>query len=239
MMNFADILAEKAKRAGIIFSQEQLDRFTVYFVELIQTNEKINLTAITNPEEVAVKHFIDCLTVYDDKYFPDGAKICDVGTGAGFPGLPLKIYKDKLQVALLDSLAKRLIFLNELIVQLKLKGVKTFHSRAEDAGRSAQHRGKYDVVLARAVAPLNILCEYCLPLVKTGGVFVAMKAKQGEEELRYAQQAIEMLGAQVLEIRKIQLPGLIDERVAIYMRKNKSTPAIYPRKAGTPGKNPL
>ena len=239
MMNFADILAEKAKRVGIIFSQEQLDIFTLYFVKLIQTNEKINLTAITNPEEVAVKHFIDCLTVYDDKYFPDSAKICDVGTGAGFPGLPLKIYKDKLQVTLLDSLAKRLIFLNELIEQLKLKGVKTCHSRAEDAGRSAQHRGKYDVVLARAVAPLNILCEYCLPLVKTGGVFVAMKAKQGEEELRHAQQAIETLGAQVLEIRKIQLPGLVDERVVIYLGKNKSAPNIYPRKAGTPVKNPL
>lgn len=238
-MNFDEMFLAKATAAGIIITQEQLNSFSIYFDNLVQTNKNVNLTAIVEAEDVAVKHFIDSLSVYDDKYFSATAKVCDVGTGAGFPGLPLKIWKPNLQVMLMDSLAKRLKFLDDTIELLKLNGIETCHIRAEDAGRSKLHREMYDVLLARAVAPLNILSEYCLPLVKVGGVFAAMKAKQTEEELKQAGLAIKLLGAKIEEVKKVQLPDLDDERAVIYLRKIKATPAIYPRKAGLPEKKPL
>lgn len=238
-MKFEDVLHEKAKKADINLSETQISAFNLYYELLLETNKNVNLTAITEPEAVAVKHFIDSLTVYEEKYFPKQAKVCDIGTGAGFPGIPLKIYQTSLNVLLVDSLAKRLRFLDNVIEQLKLEEIFTCHARAEDAGRDKKFREKHDVVIARAVAPLNVLGEYCLPLVKTGGIFAAMKAKQAQQEVIDAKKAIKLLGAEIEEVKKISLPDLEDERFIIYLRKIKDTPNLYPRKAGVPERSPL
>jgi 16S rRNA (guanine527-N7)-methyltransferase len=197
------------------------------------------LTAIIQPQEVAVKHFIDSLFAYEEEYFPLAARVCDVGTGAGFPGLPLKIYRPDLRMTLLDSTAKKLAFLDRLLGILKISGAETLHSRAEDAGRVAGRRESYDLALARAVAPLNVLCEYCLPLVKPGGLFIALKARQTETELSGARAALRILGGEVAALKPVRLPALADERVVVYIRKLRPTAVNYPRKAGLPEKKPL
>ena len=238
-MMFAELLVQKGAEAGYAFSDKQVEQFALYFERLIETNKVMNLTAITDPQEVVVKHMIDSLTVYQEKYFTKPIKLCDVGSGAGFPGLPLKIYKPELNVTLLDSLAKRLKFLNGVIEELALQDIKTCHVRAEDAGHLKEQREKYDVVVARAVASLAVLCEYCLPLVRVGGIFAAMKGKQWEQELSVAGKAISKLGGELLETKKITLPGLTDERAIIFIAKKVPTPKAYPRKAGLPERVPL
>ncbi|MDR3349837.1 MAG: 16S rRNA (guanine(527)-N(7))-methyltransferase RsmG [Acidaminococcales bacterium] len=235
---FKKIVEAAAAQSGIALDAGQLAQFSLYLELLAQANEKMNLTAISGPEEIAVKHFIDSLTVYDAKYFPAGALVCDVGTGAGFPGLPLKIFRPDLKVALLDATAKKLAFLDRLIAALQLTGVGTCHIRAEDAGRSPRWRERYDVVTARAVAPFKVLCEYCLPLVKVGGVFAAMRARRAREESAEAENAAMLLGGRTENIKEARLPGRPDVRAIIYLRKIKPTPPLYPRKAGRMGKGP-
>lgn len=239
MKNFADLLQNLTSNEGYDLTNEQIKQFSDYYNLLIETNKQINLTAITNEEEVIVKHFIDSLTVYDEKYFKKNALICDVGTGAGFPGIPLKIYKSNLEVVLLDSLAKRLKFLDKVILDLKLNNILTCHMRAEDAGHDKQHRGKYDIVIARAVAPMNVLVEYCLPLVKNGGYFIAMKGKNWQDELNSSKYAFKKLGTKLLEVKQFSIQGFFDDRAVIYLHKEKPTDNIYPRKAGTPERKPL
>ncbi len=236
---FSSFLKEKAKEAGYDLSKEQVEAFAAYFSLLIETNKQMNLTAITQPEEVAIKHMIDSLSVFEEKYFFAGALVCDVGSGAGFPGIPLKICWQELKIILMDSLAKRLRFLDNVIQTLELKNIHTCHMRAEDAGRDANHRNKYDVVVARAVAPLNVLAEYCLPLVKRGGIFCAMKGRQTEEEIKEAKQALALLGGKILTVKKVILPSVPDERQVIYIKKEKNTADKYPRKAGIPERQPL
>ncbi|MHC1714593.1 MAG: 16S rRNA (guanine(527)-N(7))-methyltransferase RsmG [Acidaminococcaceae bacterium] len=237
-MTFLEALVSKGKEAGLEFTEKQLEQFSLYFDLLIETNKVMNLTAITEPEEVAVKHIIDSLLAYDEKIFP-GKLLADVGTGAGFPGIPLKIYCPELKVVLLDSLAKRLKFLEAVIEKLGLKDISCVHLRAEDAGQNKDHREKYDLVTARAVARLSVLSEYCLPLVKVGGYFIAMKGSKFKEEISEGHTAVGILGGEIISAEEVKLPGLDDGRAIIRIRKIKKTPVKYPRKAGLPEKQPL
>lgn len=237
MTEFQKILSESAAQAGFELSALQLEQFEKYYEMLVETNKVMNLTALTEPQDVAVKHFVDSLMAYAD-YFP-GKVLADVGTGAGFPGIPLKIYCPSLKVVLIDSLAKRLNFLQRVIAELGLKDIECVHLRAEDAGKNPAHREKYDIVTARAVARLSVLSEYCLPLVKVGGVFVALKGAKYQEEIAAAGKALSVLGGKLIEAKKVELPGLNDGRAVVTIKKVKASPKAYPRKAGLPDKNPL
>ena len=238
-MSFTDILDNAARNYNISLSNDQLKDFVVYKDLLLEWNKKMNLTAITDENEVAVKHMIDSLTCYDSRFFQKNCSVIDVGTGAGFPGIPLKIVRPDLNITLLDSLNKRLIFLQELIKILNLKDVKVVHARAEEAGHSSVHRESYQIVISRAVARMSVLAEYCLPLVKIGGYFIALKGSKGKDETTEAAKAIKILGGTVLEMRPIQLPGYEDSRTIIFVHKEKCSPIQYPRRAGLPEKKPL
>ncbi|MGI6263445.1 MAG: 16S rRNA (guanine(527)-N(7))-methyltransferase RsmG [Succiniclasticum sp.] len=233
------ILAERGAAAGLTLTQEQLQQFGTYYERLVETNRHLNLTTLTSPEDVAVKHFIDSLLAYDPALMKAGTTVIDVGTGAGFPGLPLKIYRPELKVTLLDSLDKRLRFLQDVIDATGVKGIRLVHARAEDGGRDPKHRGQYDIAVSRAVARLSVLAEYCLPFVKRGGWVLALKGSKYEEEIEAAQNALARLGGKLVEARPVQLPGLDDGRAIVVLRKVKDTPAAYPRKAGLPAKKPL
>ena len=235
--SFAEILAQRGAEAGLTFTEQQLQQFTQYYELLVETNKVMNLTAITEPEEVAVKHMIDSLLAYDEDM--SGKTLADVGTGAGFPGVPLKIYCPELRVTLIDSLGKRLKFLQQIIDTLGLKYIRCEHLRAEDAGKSSKHREKYDLVTARAVARLSVLAEYCLPLVKKGGRFIALKGSKYAEEITEGSEAVKILGGKIISAEPVKLPGLDEGRAIIKISKLKTTPAQYPRKAGTPEKQPL
>ena len=236
-MTFAEILAARGAEAQLSFTEEQLAHFTRYYELLVETNKVMNLTAITEPEEVAVKHMVDSLLAYEDGM--QGKTLVDVGTGAGFPGVPLKIYCPSLKVTLVDSLGKRLRFLQQVIDELGRKGIRCEHLRAEDAGRSKKHREQYDYVTARAVARLSVLSEYCLPLAKKGGQFIALKGSRFAEEIEEGEAAVKILGGKIISAEPVKLPGLDDGRAIIKIAKIKATPAQYPRKAGTPEKQPL
>ena len=236
-MTFAEILAARGAEAQLSFTEEQLAQFTRYYELLVETNKVMNLTAITEPEEVAVKHMVDSLLAYEDGM--QGKTLVDVGTGAGFPGVPLKIYCPSLKVTLVESLGKRLRFLQQVIDELGLKGIRCEHLRAEDAGRSKKHREQYDYVTARAVARLSVLSEYCLPLAKKGGQFIALKGSRFAEEIEEGEAAVKILGGKIISAEPVKLPGLDDGRAIIKIAKIKATPAQYPRKAGTPEKQPL
>ncbi|EGO65079.1 16S rRNA (guanine(527)-N(7))-methyltransferase RsmG [Acetonema longum] len=238
-MTFTDCLAKAAAEYGLQLATGQLEAFTMYYQLLIEWNEKMNLTAIREPEEVAVKHMVDSLTCYDPKYFPTGCRVMDVGTGAGFPGLPLKIFRPDIKLTLLDSLNKRLLFLQEVVQRLDLTGTVTVHSRAEEGARQPKYREQFDVALSRAVARLNVLTELCLPYVKTGGHFIALKGAQYQQETEEAAAAIRVLGGRLAETRPVTLPGLPDSRAVIYIKKIKPTVAAYPRRPGQPEKKPL
>ncbi|WP_046176384.1 16S rRNA (guanine(527)-N(7))-methyltransferase RsmG [Domibacillus indicus] len=224
---------------GIDLSEQQLSQFNRYYELLVEWNEKMNLTAITDQEEVYMKHFYDSLTaaMYTDLTKP--LRICDVGAGAGFPSIPLKIAFPHLQVTIIDSLNKRITFLNHLAAELKLDNVQFVHGRAEEMGQKAEHRGQYDLVTARAVARMSVLSELCLPFAKTGGTFVAMKAASAADEMEAAAKAIQTLGGKAEEVFSFRLPIENSERTIIVIRKEKETPKKYPRKAGTPNKMPI
>ena len=238
-MIFAEYLTQAAAQAGFSLTGKQREQFCRYYELLISWNEKMNLTAITQPQEVALKHMTDSLTAYDAEVFAAASSVVDVGTGAGFPGIPLKIFLPDLPLTLMDSLNKRLIFLQEVVEQLELSGVQIVHARAEDAGRDRRQREKYGVALSRAVARLNVLSELCLPLLKPGGWFVAMKGAQYQEEILEARRAVLLLGGEVKRVLPVQLPGLEDKRAVIYIQKIGMTPRDYPRRAGLPEKKPL
>lgn len=224
--------------ANAALTDLQLDQCEKFYAAVINWNAKINLTAITNAADFAFKHVIDSLTVWDDK-FAGATTIVDVGTGAGFPGIPLKIFRPELNVTLIDSLAKRVEFLKSTIATLNLTGVECVHGRAEDLAHDKNFRERFDLATARAVARLNVLAEYCLPFVKIGGTFAAMKAKNPTDEISEAKSAIKTLGGGQITCTKKILPNLTDERAVIYIEKIAATPKKFPRKAGTPAKNPL
>lgn len=225
----ADMMAQM-EAIGLPLTDAQGRDFYTYYVHLIKTNAHMNLTAITDAHEVVVKHMIDSLSCYDKAYFFEGARLLDVGTGAGFPGIPLAIYRRDLQVTLFDSLQKRLRFLQDVIDMLNLTNVTTLHGRAEDMSHHIEHRERYDVVTSRAVARLPILAEWTLPYVKVGGYCIALKGAIYEEELEESERALSLLGGAVREIRPITLPTMPDKRAVVYLEKQRKTPTNYPRK---------
>ena len=230
-------MKEKTQKINIDLSVEQLDKFYIYMDLLIYWNEKINLTAITEPEEIILKHFIDSLTICNK--IENNNKIIDVGTGAGFPGIPLAIVNNTLEITLVDALNKRLIFLEEVIKELKLDNIKLIHARAEEIGQNRDYREKFDISTSRAVANLSTLSEYLLPLVKINGKCLCMKASDAEEEIKEAEKAINVLGGTIEKIDKFNLPDSDIGRTIITIKKEKNTPSKYPRKAGTPSKEPI
>ncbi|QDR65359.1 16S rRNA (guanine(527)-N(7))-methyltransferase RsmG [Mammaliicoccus sciuri] len=227
------------KDSGITLSDKQISQFETYFEMLVEWNEKINLTSVTEKEEVYLKHFFDSVTPSFYIDFNEIETICDVGAGAGFPSIPLKIVYPHLQITIVDSLNKRIKFLNELAASLDLDKVNFVHDRAETFGKSQQYRESFDLVTARAVARLSVLSELCLPLVKKGGQFVALKGSQGNEELEDAQFAISVLGGEVKTVNEFTLPLEESMRQIITIDKLRQTPKKYPRKPGTPNKEPL
>ncbi|MBR3341580.1 MAG: 16S rRNA (guanine(527)-N(7))-methyltransferase RsmG [Clostridiales bacterium] len=239
----APILESHSDEISVPLSAEEIRSFQIYASMLKEKNKVMNLTAVDDDKGIAMKHFIDSLTLCpyireEESRTNKQLSFIDVGTGAGFPGLPVKISCPELSVTLMDSLEKRLKFLSEVIEALNLKDCTTVHSRAEDAGRDKKYREKYDVVTARAVARLSVLAEYCLPLVKVGGVFLAMKSHSEEEETE-AGKAIALLGGTIEKTDTFKLPGTDMERTIIVVRKIRPTPARFPRKAGTPSKTPI
>lgn len=225
---------------GIILNEKQMEQFERYYELLVEWNEKINLTAITEKKEVYLKHFYDSISVaFYVEGFRENSTLCDVGAGAGFPSIPLKIAFPELKVTIVDSLNKRVQFLNLLMAELGLTDVACFHDRAETFGRRDGIRGSFDLVTARAVARMSVLSELCLPLVKKKGYFIAMKAASSEEELEEGQSAISILGGKLEEDYKFLLPNSAGERHIIKIQKTKETPKKYPRKPGIPNKTPL
>ena len=230
------LLKELAKKINIDLTDEVTDKFFLYKKLLLEWNEKINLTAITDEKEILIKHFIDSLTI--EKYIPRNAKIIDVGTGAGFPSIPLKIVRPDIEVVLLDSLNKRINFLNEIIRECQLDKITTIHGRAEEIANKSEYREKFDISTARAVANISTLSELCTPFLKVGGSFVCMKA-DAVEEMKNAKNALEILGMKEEKIEHIILPNIDATRTIILYKKEKNTPKKYPRKPGTPAKEPL
>lgn len=237
MEEFKQNMKQYAKKIGIVLEEEQIEQFYQYEKLLLIWNEKINLTAITKPEEIILKHFIDSMTIA--KYIGANKTLIDVGTGAGFPGIPLKIIRKDIKITLLDSLNKRVQFLNEIIKQLKLEEIETVHGRVEEFGKNKKYREKFDYATSRAVANLTTLSEYLLPLVKIEGKCICMKGSTVKEEIDQSQKAIAILGGKIEEIEAFQLPESDIDRHIILLRKIKQTPAKYPRKPGTPSKEPI
>jgi len=245
--DFCHKLIRLAEQLPIDLSQKTASQLYQYYLMLIEKNKVMNLTAITDEDDVILKHFIDSLSIV--KYFESsefygkngqsGPKMIDIGTGAGFPGLVLKIVFPDLQMTLFDSLQKRLNFLDEVIIHLGLTGVCTVHGRAEDFGLDPNFREKYDFAVSRAVANMATLSEYCLPFVRTGGCFVAYKTSESEDEIASAENAVRKLGAEIESQCHFTLPGSDIGRNLVVLRKKHPTDRKYPRKAGTPSKDPL
>ncbi|MGK0552680.1 16S rRNA (guanine(527)-N(7))-methyltransferase RsmG [Enterococcus faecalis] len=225
--------------SGIQLSPQQVEQFHYYFQLLVEWNEKMNLTAITEEKEVYLKHFYDSISLAFFEDFAENKSLCDVGAGAGFPSIPLKIVFPSLQVTIVDSLNKRITFLTELVKALGLEDVALYHDRAETFGQQPRFRGVFDYVTARAVARLNVLSELCLPLVKKEGFFLALKAAKSEEEIAEAKPAIATLGGKFSKEIAFELPITADERHIVVIQKKKETPKKYPRKPGMPNKQPI
>lgn len=229
---------EALKEQGIELTEEQIGQFDKYYEMLVHWNEKINLTAVTEKEDVYLKHFYDSLTPLFFTDIPEGTRLCDVGAGAGFPSIPMKIVRPDIKVTIVDSLNKRINFLNELTAELSLGDMHLVHDRAETFGQhTARHM--FDMVTARAVANLNTLLELCLPLVRTGGKFIVLKGRRGLEELEDSKFALDLLGGKIVETHQFTLPEEDSERYILDIEKVRKTPKKYPRKPGTPNKSPL
>ena len=235
---FKDILKEQAALSGIELSENQIDSLEKYYKLLIEWNEKMNLTALTEPHDVALKHFCDSILLLKYADIPQNSRLIDVGTGAGFPSVPIKIVRPDIRLCLLDSLNKRLVFLQEVVDKLGLQDVTIVHSRAEDGARKADLREKFDFATSRAVAQLNVLSEYCLPYVKVGGAFLSMKGKYSEEEIANAKSAIKLLGGKT---EKVDTYNLADgsERTIIDVKKVSTTDKRYPRTSAKIKSKPL
>ena len=235
--DFKEELRKAAEIIGITLNNEMLDKFYEYKNMIIEWNKKINLTAIIDDTEFIIKHFVDSITI--SKYIDADKKIIDIGTGAGFPGIPLNIVNNGNKTILFDSLNKRLKVLEEIINKLGLKNITTLHGRAEETFKNKEYREKFDIATSRAVAALNVLVELMLPAVKVGGICICMKGNNAEEEINEAKKAIKGLGGEIVKVEKIVLPILNLERNIIIIKKVKQTPNKYPRKPGTPQKEPI
>lgn len=234
---FAEKLINTGKSINVEISEDKAKKLYNYMNLLLEWNEKINLTAITDPDDIIIKHFIDSVTI--EKYIENNLKVIDVGTGAGFPGIPLSMIREDLNVVLMDSLNKRIKFLDEVIEENKLKNVNTVHSRAEELSRNKAYREKFDIATSRAVASLNVLLEYLIPFVKVGGYCLCMKGSNVEEEIKNSKNALEKLHCSIEKVEEFNLPNSEYGRNIIIVRKNGETSSKYPRKPGTPSKEPL
>ena len=234
-----DTLIEGAKELDIDLDDGQIEKFILYKELLQEWNQKINITSITEDKEVDIKHFIDSIIPLKTKLFEGKLKVIDIGTGGGFPGIPLKIMNENLNMVLLDSTNKKIRFLDEVIEKLKLKDIQAIHGRAEELGRDVDYREKYDIAISRAVASLDTLSEYALPFVNIGGHFISMKGPDVEEELNEGKKAIEILGGKIKSVEKIEIPNTDIVHSLIIIEKIKRTPTKYPRGGGKPRKQPL
>lgn len=234
---FSQELKDNMKKIDINITDMQIEKFFKYMNLLTEWNKKINLTAIIEPKDIIIKHFVDCGTLL--KYLNSNEKVIDIGTGAGFPGIPLKILDESLDITLVDSLNKRVNFLNEVVLNLNLNKIKIIHSRAEDLARNMEYREKFDKVVSRAVANLTTLSEYDLPFLKIKGKFLGMKSLEIEEEIENARKAIDILGGKIEKVDKFDLIDSDIGRSIVIISKKNRTPKQYPRRAGKPLKEPL
>lgn len=230
---------QELEMLGIQLTDVQKEQFDRYYELLIEWNRVMNLTGITEYDEVNLKHFTDSLTIVRIKNMKNVSTLIDVGTGAGFPGIPIKIAFPHIKVTLLDSLNKRIKFLNQVVEELDLKDVVTLHGRAEDYAKKEEYREQFDLCASRAVANLCTLSEYCLPFVKKGGCFISYKSADSDEEIEQSKKALDILGGKIEKVDKFVLPGSDMGRALVMVEKVKNTPRKYPRKAGVPSKEPL
>lgn len=236
-----NLLISSLKELNIDISPDEVEQFFLYKKLMLDYNSHTNLTAITDEKDIILKHFVDSLAICTEikKLNLSNINAIDVGTGAGFPGVPIKIVMPEINLTLLDSLNKRIKFLDDLILKLNFENVSCVHSRAEDGGKNELYREQFNLCVSRAVANLSVLCEYCVPFISTGGYFIAMKGAEIDEELDAAKNAIKTLGCKVVNVSYIDIPNTDIKHSLIVMKKISNTPKIYPRKAGTASKNPL
>ena len=239
MIDNTMLLENLSSEIGFALPEEQINSFNVFYEMLIENNNVMNLTTITKYDDVVLKHFIDSIVIYKQIINNNVEKIIDVGTGAGFPGIPLKIIFPDIKITLLDSLNKRIGFLNEVIDRLNLKNINCIHGRAEDIAHTIEHREEYDLVVSRAVANLSSLCEYCLPYAKVGGKFISYKSGSIDNEIIDAKKSVFLLGSKINKVEKYILPESDIQRSLIIIDKVKKISKKYPRKAGMPTKQPL
>lgn len=238
-MKYFELMKNACDSVEMNFDEDKYNKFITYKNLLQEWNEKINLTAITEDEEVIKKHFIDCIKAFSENQFKEAKTLIDVGTGAGFPGLPIAIMREDLNITLLDSLNKRVNFLNIVKNSLNLTNVTTIHSRAEDGARNKELREKFDIATSRAVANMAVLSEFCLPYVKVGGYFIALKGPAITDELNDAKNAIGTLGGKLIEVIEVSVEGTDLKHNLVVIKKVKETPKTYPRKAGSITKKPI
>ncbi len=238
-MNYKSKLIEGAKEFNIDLSDRQINQFITYMDVLQEWNQKMNLTGLEEEDEIVIKHFLDSISCISGIKINGNEKVIDIGTGAGFPAIPLKIIHPNIKLTLLDSLNKRITFLKHLVKELGLKDVECIHGRAEEYGSQSNYRESYDYVLARAVASLNVLSEYTIPFVKTGGVFLSQRGSSVKEEVIQGTEAIETLGGEIRDIIEVDLPYSNADRYLVLIDKVRKTPTKYPRRPGKPKKNPL
>ncbi|WZL79370.1 16S rRNA (guanine(527)-N(7))-methyltransferase RsmG [Eubacteriales bacterium mix99] len=239
MKDDRSLLADGCAKMGLNLKDTQVRCFETYLSLLLEWNQKMNLTAIDTPQEVIAEHFLDSISVLKVCTPKKGAQVLDVGSGAGFPGIPMRIMRPDIHLTMVDAVLKKTLFLAEARKQLGLDECRILHARAEDLGKTRLHREKYDVVVSRAVAPMRVLAEYCLPFVRVGGCFVAHKGPAAPEEIRSAEQAIKILGGQVKKTEKTEIVGSGRTHILVVIGKTAKTPSKYPRSAGKPKKSPL
>jgi 16S rRNA (guanine527-N7)-methyltransferase len=238
-MSYRNLLREGAAEVGAPLEEEQAEKLLLYLEKIREWNEVMNLTSTSEPRELILKHLVDSLSCVPFLPLTSGVHLIDVGSGAGFPGLVLKIYRPDVRLSLLESSRKRCSFLEYLVARLNLGKTELLRGRAEAYGQEVQHREQYRVAVSRAVASLRILAEYCLPFLKVGGLFICQKGPKGREEIREAREALRVLGGEVAAVKEIVLPGAGEKRILISLRKSKQTPIRYPRRSGVPKKRPL
>lgn len=236
---FAGTLIKGAEELGIELRQNEIKKIEEFYNIMVKANKNLNLTAVVEEREAAVRHFLDSLTCLKAERFMEGRRLMDVGTGAGLPGIPLKICRSEKEIILVESQEKKVRFLREVIARLELKNIEAVCARAEDLGRKTSYRESSDGVVARAVAALEVAAEYCLPLIRTGGCFLAMKGPRAGEEIAASERAIEVLGGKIVEKINLRLPLTGDERNLLLIEKVRPTPENYPRRAGVPQKRPI
>ncbi|MCK4309160.1 MAG: 16S rRNA (guanine(527)-N(7))-methyltransferase RsmG [Candidatus Atribacteria bacterium] len=237
-----NILVDGAQKMRINLNEEQIKKFSRYLELLVQWNQKINLTSLKTPQEIIIKHFLDsisCIKIINKYVDTEGISVIDVGAGAGFPGMPIKIICPSIRLSLLEARKKKTIFLQKLTEEMNFQQVKILNGRAETFGKSIDYREKHDIAVSRAVAHLSVLSEYCLPLVRVGGLFIAQKGRSYKEETEKSLKTIRFLGGELIGVENIRIPFINQERYLLVIKKIKDTPSKYPRKEGLPQKRPL